>query len=124
MSAATLALLPSAGTYFLHLPLLALNGISRGLLRVTTSATAMEETPGHQAGVAAAVMTAGLDVGKMLGPLIGGIVATLVGLETMFRVVPFAFLAVYLVLYVVATRRRRPGTTPADPSDVSLLDEA
>lgn len=124
MSAATLALLPSAGTYFLHLPLLALNGISRGLLRVTTSATAMEETPGHQAGVAAAVMTAGLDVGKMLGPLIGGIVATLVGIETMFRVVPFAFLAVYLVLYVVATRRRRPVATRADPSDVSLLDEA
>jgi predicted MFS family arabinose efflux permease len=123
MSAATLALLPSAGTYFLHLPLLALNGISRGLLRVTTSATAMEETPGHQAGVAAAVMTAGLDVGKMLGPLIGGIVATLVGLETMFRVVPFAFLAVYLVLYVTATRRRRRAVAPAGTTDLSLLDE-
>lgn len=121
MSAATLALLPSAGTYFLHLPLLALNGVSRGLLRVTTTATAMEETPGHQAGVAAAVMSSGMDVGKMLGPLIGGIVATLLGLDTMFRVVPFAFLAVYLVLYFAARRRRRPedlGTRP-DPQPTS-----
>lgn len=106
MSAATLALLPSAGAYFLHLPLLALNGVSRGLLRVTTSAEAMEETPGHQAGMAAAVMSSGLDVGKMLGPLIGGLVASLLGLDTMFRVVPFAFLAVYLVLYFAARRRR------------------
>lgn len=121
MSAATLALLPSAGAYLLYLPLLALNGISRGLLRVTTSASAMEETPGHQAGVAAAVMTAGLDVGKMLGPLIGGIVATLFGLDTMFRVVPFAFLAVYLVLYVVATRRRRSAHAPARvPTDAPV----
>jgi predicted MFS family arabinose efflux permease len=114
-SAATLALLPSAGTYFLHLPLLALNGVSRGLLRVTTTATAMEETPGHQAGVAAAVMSAGLDVGKMLGPLIGGVVATLVGLDTMFRVVPFGFLAAYLVLYFAATRRRRPADVDTSP---------
>ena len=115
MSAATLALLPSAGTYFLHLPLLALNGVSRGLLRVTTTATAMEETPGHQAGVAAAVMSSGLDIGKMLGPLIGGVVATLVGVDTMFRVVPFVFLAVYLVLYFAARGRRRSATLGATP---------
>ena len=121
MSAATLALLPSAGAYLIHLPLLALNGVSRGLLRVTTTATAMEETPGHQAGIAAAVMSSGLDVGKMLGPLIGGVVATLFGLDTMFRVVPFAFLAVYLVLYFVARRRRgqsEAGTRP-DPQPTS-----
>jgi predicted MFS family arabinose efflux permease len=121
MSAATLALIPSAGSYVVNLPLFALNGISRGLLRVTTSAAAMEETPGHQAGVAAAVMTAGLDVGKMLGPLIGGLVATVVGVETMFRIVPFAFLAVYLALYLAVDRRRgRPSParriqTPPEP---------
>ena len=121
MSAATLALIPSAGSYLVNLPLFALNGISRGLLRVTTSAAAMEETPGHQAGVAAAVMTAGLDLGKMLGPLIGGLVATVVGVETMFRIVPFAFLAVYLALYVTVDRRRRQPLpagrirTPAEP---------
>lgn len=108
LSAATLALLPSMGSYVMHLPLFALNGISRGLLRVTTSASAMEETPGHLAGTAAAVMTSGLDVGKMVGPLIGGIVATALGLDTMFRLVPFGFLAVYLVLFFGARRRGGP----------------
>lgn len=107
MSAATLAILPSVGTYLVMLPIFAANGISRGLLRVTTSATAMEETPGHQAGMAAAVMTAGLDIGKMVGPLIGGIVATAIGLEAMFRIVPFAFLAVYALLYLPSEGRRR-----------------
>lgn len=106
VSAATLALLPAAGSYLVVLPLLAANGLSRGLLRVTTSATAMEATAGHQAGMAAAVMTAGLDVGKMLGPLIGGLVAATIGLDAMFRTVPFAFLAAYWLIYVLARRTR------------------
>ena len=59
----------------LTVPFLALNGISRGLLRVTTGAAAMDALRGQQAGAAAAVMTAGLDVGKMIGPLLGGLVA-------------------------------------------------
>ena len=120
MSAATLALIPSAGSYIVHVPLFAMNGISRGLLRVTTSAAAMEETPGHQAGIAAAVMTAGLDVGKMLGPLVGGLVATAVGVGTMFRIIPFAFLVVYLGLYLAAARRGQRASagsigTPTEP---------
>lgn len=122
MSAATLALLPSAGTYLLSLPLFALNGVSRGLLRVTTSATAMEETPGHQAGMAAAVMTAGLDIGKMLGPLIGGLVAAVIGLEAMFRTVPFAFLGIYALLYLIS-RRRRDATPVTPATDPPLAEE-
>lgn len=115
LSAATLAMLPSMGSYVLHLPLFALNGVSRGLLRVTTSASAMEETPGHLAGTAAAVMTSGLDVGKMVGPLIGGVVATAFGLDTMFRIVPFGFLVAYLVLFFGARRRGRPRSqVPGD----------
>ena len=120
MSAATLALLPSVGSYVVNLPLFAANGISRGLLRVTTSAAAMDATPARFVGASAAVMTAGLDVGKMLGPLIGGIVASLVGLDTMFRVVPIAFLGVFLVLYVGAGRRgpgRSAVATPVPESD-------
>lgn len=112
-SAATLALLPAAGSYLAVLPLVAANGLSRGLLRVTTSATAMEATPGHQAGMAAAVMTAGLDVGKMVGPLIGGLVAATIGLEAMFRTVPFAFLGAYWLIYVLARRRRTRMGVPA-----------
>jgi predicted MFS family arabinose efflux permease len=124
MSAATLALLPSAGTYLLLLPLLALNGVSRGLLRVATNATAMEETPGHQAGVAAAVMTAGLDVGKMVGPLIGGLVASAVGVESMFRVVPFGFLALYVLVYAGAMRRRRPAAASTAWREGPVADDS
>jgi MFS family permease len=116
LSAATLAILPSIGSYLVMLPLFAANGISRGLLRVTTSASAMEETPGHQAGMAAAVMTAGLDIGKLLGPLIGGIVAASIGLEAMFRIVPFAFLALYALIYLPAFRGRRGSTRGSAPS--------
>ena len=124
MSAVTLALLPSAGTYLLHLPLFALNGVSRGLLRVTTSAAAMEETPGHQAGMAAAVMTAGLDVGKMLGPLIGGLVAAVIGLEAMFRLVPFVFLVLYVCLDRGAFRRRPTVIVAVGSPDRSISEEA
>jgi predicted MFS family arabinose efflux permease len=123
LSAGTLALVPSAGSYLVHLPLFAANGVSRGLLRVTTSATAMEETGAHQAGSAAAVMTAGLDVGKMIGPLVGGIVAAAAGLDTMFRIVPLTFLAIYALLFLLAPRgraRRSPAgrageATPIPP---------
>jgi predicted MFS family arabinose efflux permease len=78
----------------------------------------MEATPGHQAGMAAAVMTAGLDLGKMLGPLIGGLVAGAIGLEAMFRLVPFGFLLVYLVLALPGARRDRADRSPpvAHPS--------
>ncbi|HUQ78464.1 MAG TPA: MFS transporter [Patescibacteria group bacterium] len=118
LSAATLAILPSVGSWLVLMPLFAANGISRGLLRVTTSATAMDETPGHQAGMAAAVMTAGLDIGKMLGPLIGGVVAGAIGIEAMFRIVPFAFLAIYIILFVASERRRRM-VVPAHPDQAS-----
>ena len=121
-SATTLALLPAAGSYVLLLPLFAANGVSRGLLRVTTSATAMEETPGHQAGISAAVMTAGLDVGKMLGPLIGGLVAAAIGLEAMFRIVPFVFLALFIALWLPT--RSRPVSVSGRAIDPSPHEEA
>lgn len=127
MSAATLALLPSAGSYLLLVPLFALNGISRGLLRVTTSAAAMEATPGHQVGLAAAVMTSGLDVGKMIGPLVGGLVASAIGIEGMFRVVPLAFLVIFGALYLAARRRGRlasPTGTISHRPDPTIAEEA
>lgn len=127
MSAATLALLPSAAGYLLLVPLFALNGISRGLLRVTTSAAAMEATPGHQVGLAAAVMTSGLDVGKMIGPLVGGLVASAIGIEGMFRVVPLAFLVIFGALYLAARRRGRLPS-PVGPAshrpDPTIAEEA
>ena len=78
-SALSVMLLPlTAASFLLTLPLMALSGISRGLLRVTTGAAAMDALSGQRAGPAAAVMTAGLDVGKIIGPLLGGVVATVV----------------------------------------------
>ena len=75
---------------------------------------AMDALSGRRAGPAAAVMTAGLDVGKIVGPLIGGFVASLLGLEAMFVIVPLAFL---LVAYAGALAgRRRRGGDPAAPA--------
>ena len=117
-SALTVVALPwAAAAWIVALPVLALNGICRGLLRVTSGAAAMDALAGHQAGAAAAVMTAGLDVGKMIGPLVGGIVAAALGLQTMFVVVPLAFLGLYLVLDLAGRRgRSRPGTGGAPPA--------
>ena len=118
ISAGTLIILPSISAYAFQFPLFALNGMSRGLLRVTTGAAAMDSMKGSQVGIAAAAMTAGLDMGKMVGPLIGGFVAAAFGLDVMFRVVPLGFLLLYLVLYVATPRHRlRPGTAaaPTDP---------
>lgn len=106
ISAGTLMLLPSATGYVLQFPLFMLSGMSRGLLRVTTSAAAMDVLATSQAGVAAAAMTAGLDLGKMIGPLIGGFVAAAFGLDVMFRVVPLTFLVLYIVLYLLTPRGR------------------
>jgi predicted MFS family arabinose efflux permease len=109
-SAVTVALLPwTAASYLLTLPLFALNGVSRGLMRVTTGAAAMDALQGRRAGVGAALMTAGLDVGKMIGPVLGGLVAGAIGLSGMFVVVPLAFLAISVAALLVARRRASVG---------------
>jgi MFS transporter, DHA1 family, chloramphenicol resistance protein len=119
MSAMTIMAAPTAGTWLLIAPLFALNGVSRGLLRVTTGAAAMESLQGRQAGLAAALMTAGLDVGKLIGPLVGGLVAGAIGLGGMFQVVPLAFLLVFGGFYLLARRRPPTGTgdSATQPAD-------
>lgn len=113
LSAATVAILPWLPSYVTTFPAFMANGMSRGLLRVTTGAAAMDAMAGTQAGLAAAAMTAGLDVGKMIGPLVGGFVAGAFGLDAMFRIVPLAFLALYLALYLLTPRGRlRPAAGP------------
>lgn len=79
MSAATLALLPSAGSYLLHVPPFA---------------------------------------------LIGGVVATLLGLDESVPVVPFAFLAVYVLLYLGAMRGRRRAAAAPGTHDRAVHEEA
>lgn len=107
-SALSVAVLPlTAASFVLTLPFMAFSGISRGLLRVTTSAAAMDALAGRRAGPAAAVMTAGLDAGKIVGPLLGGLVAAVVGLEAMFVSLPLAFLALAVVVSLAGRTGRR-----------------
>jgi predicted MFS family arabinose efflux permease len=113
MSAVTVAVLPwTAVSYLVTMPVLALNGISRGLLRVTTGAAAMEALEGRRAGVGAALMTAGLDVGKMIGPILGGIVAGMVGMSAMFVILPLGSLALAWVALLAARGPRGATSRP------------
>jgi MFS family permease len=101
------AFIPSVRTSFLlQLPLFALAGVSRGLLRVTGSADAFDSAAGDERrhGLIAALLYGGLDVGKIVGPVVGGVVAGIWGIATMFQVVPIAFLLLYLALAVPARR--------------------
>jgi predicted MFS family arabinose efflux permease len=101
------------GIFVLQIPLFLLMGLSRGLLRVTGSADAFEavadDDRGH--GLVSALLYGGLDLGKIVAPVVGGIVANVWGYATMFRVLPAAFLLLYLALAIPA--RRALATTPA-----------
>jgi predicted MFS family arabinose efflux permease len=108
--------IPSVRTSFLlQLPLFALAGVSRGLLRVTGSADAFDSAAGddRRHGVIAALLYAGLDVGKIAGPVVGGVVAGLWGIATMFQIVPLVFLALYLALALPARYAGRRAATSA-----------
>jgi predicted MFS family arabinose efflux permease len=115
------SLIPGVVSSFaLSIPLFVLAGLSRGLLRVTGSADAFDSVDADDAGhgMAAALLYGGLDVGKLAGPIVGGAIAGLWGVATMLRVVPVAFLVVYLVLALPARRGgrvRRPISPPARP---------
>ena len=108
-------LLMAASTFLIPLfpafaPLVALfvvNGICRGLLRVTSAATVAEvRAEGHDIGIASGVYNAGLDVGAIIGPAVGGIVADKVGLGPMFQLVAIGSLALYLGVSLATSRGR------------------
>jgi MFS family permease len=98
-------LIPSLiGSFLAQIPLFAIAGLSRGLLRVTGSADAFEAA-GHddrQHGLTAALLYGGLDVGKIVLPITGGVIADVWGIATMFRIVPFGLLLLYLALAIPA----------------------
>ena len=81
------------------------NGASRGLLRVGTMAEAMEDSESGSATATAALIGAGYDAGRIAGPAVGGVVAAIVGFQTMFILVPAAFLIVILPLAWYARKR-------------------
>jgi len=87
--------------------LFAVNGVCRGLLRVTSAATVAEvRAEGQDVGIASAVYNAGLDVGAIIGPAIGGVVADRVGLGAMFQLVAVSSFAFYLAVSLMSRRGR------------------
>jgi DHA1 family multidrug resistance protein-like MFS transporter len=120
----SLILLPSViRSFWWQVPLFAAMGLSRGLLRVTASAEAFEGIPDEdrEQGLTAALLHAGLDLGKLSGPFVGGLVAQVVGIATMFRVLPAVLVAVYVALEVAASitrrRRSRPVASPVSSGE-------
>ena len=116
--AGTLAtcLIPSViESFALQVPLFALAGVSRGLLRVTGSADAFDSVGDERLhGLTAALLYGGLDLGKIVLPFVGGVVAAIWGISTMFRVVPAALLVLYLALALPARRAIVAAPEPAE----------
>jgi Major Facilitator Superfamily len=101
------SLIPSViASFLLQVPLFALAGLSRGLLRVTGSADAFVAAGDDERrhGLVSALLYGGLDLGKIVLPVVGGIVAGVWGIEAMFRVVPLGLLGLYLALALPARR--------------------
>lgn len=101
MTIATLALPLGQGeaAFAVLLALSVLLGLSRGILRVTTSASVAElRREGKEVGLASGVYSAGLDVGSIIGPVVGGVVATAVGIPQMFQVIGLASVGVYFAV--------------------------
>jgi MFS family permease len=100
-------LIPSViASFLIQIPLFALAGLSRGLLRVTGSADAFDAVGAddRRHGLVSALLYGGLDLGKIVLPVVGGAVAGVWSIATMFRVVPLALLLLYLALALPARR--------------------
>ena len=112
---ATCAIPSVISSFLLQIPLFAVAGLSRGLLRVTGSADAFDGTGNDDRlqGLTAALLYGGLDLGKIVLPVAGGVVAGAFGIATMFRVVPAGLLLLYLGLAIPARRAIvRPASAP------------
>jgi len=98
-------------------------GLTRGVLRVSSSALMMDASDGHDRGTASGVYLAGLDVGRIVGPLVGGVSVQLLGYQGTFLAAglatPIIFLIMDRVLTAAAQRRSgtNPGTSPSSGSD-------
>ncbi|MQA97302.1 MAG: MFS transporter [Streptosporangiales bacterium] len=104
---ATLYLVPVfRESFWLQAVVFALAGLSRGLLRVTGTASAFEDAgDGRPHGLVSAFLYMGLDLGKVLGPPIGGVLAEWVGVPAMFKVAAAGLFAAYLAFLLAARLR-------------------
>jgi MFS family permease len=100
-------LIPVFPAFAALIVLFAVNGVCRGLLRVTSAATVAEvRSEGQDVGIASGVYNAGLDVGAIIGPAIGGVVAAAVGMGPMFQLVAVASLVFYVGVSLATARGR------------------
>lgn len=92
-------------------------GLTRGVLRVSSSALMMDASDGHDRGTASGVYLAGLDVGRIVGPLLGGVSVQLLGYQGTFLAAglatPIIFLVMDRVLSAAALRRSEAGPDPS-----------
>ena len=98
-------------SFLIQIPLWALNGVARGLVRVGTGTDAMDSLKEGQEGVAASVMSFGLDLGKVTGPLVAGLLADAIGLSKAFVWLPASLFAIYLLFLTVSRFARQPVST-------------
>lgn len=97
--AATVLIPLARGSLLWQIPLFLSIGVSRGLLRVTSTASAfalVADEDGHEHGRYAAVLHSGLDLGRVVGPALVGVAADSVGLIPAFYGMPLVLLALYL----------------------------
>jgi MFS family permease len=71
-------------------------------------AQAIEDSDEERASATAALIGAGYDTGRIVGPAVGGLVATVVGLSTMFVVMPIFFVVLILPLALWARQDSSP----------------
>jgi DHA1 family multidrug resistance protein-like MFS transporter len=85
-------------------------GLTRGLLRVSSSALVMDAAgpSSKDRGAVSGLYLAGLDLGRILGPITGGFATQAVGFTTTFLVVGLSFPLVFFVFAAWLARRRTP----------------
>jgi len=88
-------------------------GLTRGVLRVSSSALMMDASQGDDRGTASGVYLAGLDVGRIIGPLVGGLSIQFLGFRGTFLATGLAIPVVFLVMdrYLSALALRRHDPT-------------
>lgn len=100
-------LIPALPTFAMLFALFVINGLCRGLLRVTSAATVAEvRAEGHDVGIASGVYNAGLDIGAIVGPAVGGVVADAFGLGAMFQAIALGSVALYVAVALATARGR------------------
>jgi predicted MFS family arabinose efflux permease len=108
---AAAAIVPAVkGSFALQVPLFLTLGLSRGLLRATSTVSAFEPTTtSAEHGRIAAVLHGGLDLGGVVGPALSGLLAQAIGLDAVFVVIPLVLFLAYRLLEHAA---RRGGNEP------------